>query len=394
MKEMKYNAEERIMSWKQFRELANMHSNNCISIYIPTYRSGEPVDSGEGQLRLKNSLQAVRKILQERGLNSREAKGIIGPIEELLDETHFWRNQSDGLAVFSNGESMQYFNLPVHFDEQIYISDHYLLLPVIPYFNDNGIFHLLPLSLQMVRLYECSRHSLSEIITEGETPGRLEDVVGYDFEQSSLQHRSGQGGTEGAMYHGQGAGKDDKPKETEKFLRAVDAAVMNLLGDDKAPLVLACVDEHYSLYKEITNHPALFGEHVSGNPDESDILTLHEKAWSLVEGHFREQREKRKKEFQDQSATGKAVTDIRKIIPAAVDGRIDTLFIEEGKDLFGVYDETKRKIELAEPGNRSYQVSLFNLAAMNTLLKGGRVFLYSADDMPLQETEINALLRY
>ena len=124
------------------------------------------------------------------------------------------------------------------------------------------------------------------------------------------------------------------------------------------------------------------------------MLTLHEEAWSLVEGQFRKQREIRKKQFQDQSATGKAVTDIRKIIPAAVDGRVDTLFMEEGKDLFGIYDETKRKIELAEPGNRIYQVSLFNLAALHVLSKGGRVFLSGAEEMPFKDTEMNALLRY
>ncbi len=394
MNKMKEKVEDGIMSWKQFMELSNVHSNNCISIYFPTHRAGEPVDSGEGQLRLKNSLQSVNKILEERGINSREIQNIVGPVEELLDEIHFWRNQSDGLAIFSDGETMQYFTLPVHFDEQIYISDHYLLLPIIPYFNDDGIFYLLPLSLQMVNLYECSRHSITEIITKGETPERLEDIVGYDFEQTSLQHRSGQGGKEDVMYHGQGAGKDDKKKETEKFFRAVDAAVLKLLGDDKAPLVLACVDEHYSLYKKITSYSNLTDGHVSGNPDESEVLTLHEEAWSLVEDQFRKQRESRKKQFQDQSATGKAVTDIRKIIPAAVDGRIDTLFMEEGKDLFGIYDETKRKIELAEPGNRLYQVSLFNLAALHVLSKGGRVFLSSAEEMPIKETEMNALLRY
>ena len=38
--------------------------------------------------------------------------------------------------------------------------------------------------------------------------------------------------------------------------------------------------------------------------------------------------------------------------------------------------------------------SLFNMAATNTLIQGGRVFLDSQENMPFKETEINALFRY
>ncbi|MCA1747834.1 MAG: hypothetical protein LC655_09070, partial [Bacteroidales bacterium] len=221
-----------------------------------------------------------------------------------------------------------------------------------------------------------------------------EDVVGYDFEQKSLQHRSGQDGESGAMFHGHGAGKDDKGIEKEKFFRAVDEGVMKVLNDEKAPLLLACVDEYYPVYKKVTKYENLFETHISGNPDESEPLQLHEEGWLLVEDHFMQERKQKVKLLQDESAGAKASADIREIIPAAVDGRIDTLFIEEGKDLFGIYDLQKREVELAEPDDRLYHASLYNLAAVQTLIKGGRVFLAPAEEMPVQATELNALLRY
>ncbi len=390
-------SEDGLMTREQLLELAKVHDNDCVSIFMPTGRAGEAVDSGEGQIRLKNSLKGVKKILDEEGRSEKEKRAVLDPVEALLDNLQFWRNQSDGLAIFAKKEEMHVFTLPVHFNERIYVRDHYYLLPVMPYFNDDGIFYLLSLSMQHVHLYECSRHFIEEIAVDDLAPGRLEDVVGYDFEQKSLQHRSGQEGEGRAIFHGHGAGKDDKGIEKEKFFRAVDEAVLKVLkvlNDETPPLVLACVDEYYHDYKKVTKYENLFDTPISGNPEEFEPLQLHDEGWLLVEDHFMQERRQKAKLLQDESAGAKASTDIREILPAAVDGRIDTLFIEEGKDLFGVYDLQKREVELAEPDDRLYHASLYNLAAVQTITKGGKVFLAPTEEMPIQATEINALLRY
>lgn len=393
-KEKTYSIENGLMTRDEFTELAQAHGSNCVSIFIPTERAGGPVDAGEGQIRLKNSLKEVRKTLEEKDLNAKEIGEILQPVEALLEKDQFWRNQSDGLAIFANGKEMNYYTLPVHFRQQNYVSDHFYMLPVIPYFNDDGRYFLLSLSAQHVGLFECTRHTITEIEVDDLTPGRLEDAVGYDYEEKTLQNRTGQGGESGAMFHGQGSGKDDKKVETEKFFREVDEGVMKVLNDKKAPLVLACVDEYYPIYSKVTSHPNLFEDHVSGNPDESDPLLLHEESWLLVEDVFKKERRKKAEDLQNKSAGKKASTDVREIIPAAVDGRVDTLFIEEGTDLFGVYDLEKRNVELAEPGDRMYHASLYNLAAVNTLLNSGQVFLSEEEEMPMKETELDALLRY
>jgi len=394
MKEKVYSAENGLMTRDEFMKLAEAHNTNCVSIYIPTERAGGPVDAGEGQIRLKNSLKEVREILEEKDLNKKEIAMILDPVEALLDEVQFWRNQSDGLAIYADGEHTEYFTLPEHFRQQTYVSDHFYMLPVIPYFNDDGKYYLLALSAQNVGLYECTRHTITEIDVSDVTPGRLEDTVGYDYEDKSLQNRTGQGGDSGAMFHGQGSGKDDKGVETEKFFREVDQGIRKVLNDEKAPLVLACVDEYYPVYKKVSSWPNLFDEHVSGNPDESDPLLLHEESWLLVEEEFRKERQEKAERVQQESAGKKASTDVREIIPAAVDGRIDTLFIGERADLFGIYDMEQRRVELAEPGDRMYHASLYNLAAVNTFKNSGQVFMSPGEEMPIGETELDALLRY
>lgn len=394
MEKTKYSNDSGLMTHKQLLELAGAHGRNCVSIFIPTERAGGPVDTGQGQIRLKNSLKELNNILEEEGLSAKEKRVILDPVKELLDDDQFWRNQSDGLAIYTDGKEMQTFTLPVHFRQQTYVRDHYYMLPVIPFFNDDGIFYILSVSMQHVKLYECSKHFIEEVVVEDLTPGRLEDVVGYDYEQKSLQNRSGQGGDSGAMFHGQGSGIDDKGMEKEKFFRAVDAGVMKVLKDEKAPLVLACVDEYYPVYQKVTSYGHLFDENISGNPDELDPLELHEDGWFLVEGYFRKTRAEKSQSLRNSSAGHKASSDLREIIMAAVDRRIDTVFIEEEKDLFGIYDMEQRSIELAEPGERSYQASLYNLAAVHTLLNGGEVFIVDDGEMPMEGSELNALFRY
>lgn len=384
-----------LLSVKKFRQLAGVHDTNCISIYLPTERAGQQVDQKHSQLRLKNNLKDLRSALRKKGLNQSEIKEILNGPEGLLEDVHFWRNQSDGLALFLNGFEMQFYSLPLHFESRTTVADHFYLLPLIPLFNDDGRFFLLELSLSKVDLFECSRHSITEVFIEDLTPEKLEDVVGYDYRDKSLQHRSGQGGEAGAMFHGQGSGKDDTKMETEKFFRAVDAGLMKLLHNENVPLVLACVDHHHALYREITGYQNLFEKHISGNPDNADPLLLHEEAWLMVEDHFRDKRESKKKQLQDLSAGGRTTRKIGDIVPASVEGRIDTLFIQDGKDLYGVYDRTRRSVITEnEAGDRSYRASMYNLAAVSTIQNGGQVFLAEADEMPLKDTEIQALLRY
>ena len=382
-----------LMSEKQFRELYNSHDDNCISIYIPTFRAGEDVDNRGGQLRLKNLLKKVTDVLKGKKMNEKEIRHILDPAYHLLDEVHFWRNQSDGLAIFLHQGNMNYYTLPVHFEEYIYIADHFYILPLIPLFNDDGRFYILALSLKHVRLYECSRHAIAEIVTDDIVPGRLEEIVGYDHEDKSLQFRSGQGGDAGAMFHGQGAGKDDKQQEIIKFFRAIDEGIMKVLNEEDAPLILACIDHYYPMFKKVTDYNNLYHENISGNPDDEDQVLLHEKAWMMVEDYFKQRRRDKTERIRQLSDDVRASTSIKEIVPASVDGRIDTLFIKRGHDRYGLYDPQKRMV-IEDGQTNMWQVSLFNMAAVKTLQTSGRVYLSDKEEMPLKFSEINALMRY
>jgi hypothetical protein len=377
----------------EFRELVRVHDAHCITIYLPIERAGQKADQNHARIRLKNCLKEIRSKLETVGLNKDKKNNYLEPVDNLQEDVHFWRYQSDGLAIFLHGQNLSFYTLPIRFKEQTYLSDHFYLLPVIPFFNDNGKYLLLLLSRQSVRLFEGSRDFITEITIQDLVPGKLEDVVGYDYREKSLQHRSGQGGEAGAMFHGQGSGKDDREVELKKFFRAVDTGLMKILKKEDAPLIVACVEEYYPLYREITEYKNLFEVHLSGNPENEDPLWLHEESWNLVKEYFRGERRSKVEQIQDKSARGRTSWEAEEIIPASIDGRVDTLFIQKGTDMYGIYDDMERRVIVGHP-DRIREVSLFNMAAIHTIRNRGRVFLAPPGEMPLKETQINALLRY
>ena len=268
-----------------------------------------------------------------------------------------------------------------------------VVLPMNAIFNDDGLCYILNLSLNQVKLYECTRHSIAEIIIDDLAPEKLEDTVGYDFREKSLQFRTGQGGAEGALYHGQGAGKDDKEHEIKKFFRAVDKGILKILANENAPLVLACVDHYYPLYAGITGYKKLFEKNIKGNHQETDPLMLHEHAWVLVENHFQQHRLEIAEHIRDLSATARTSFDLNDIIKASVDGRTEALFLNPRMDRFGMYDKVNRSL-IIDDNPASQHASLFNLAAVQTCLLGGKVFLVDHDeDVPLKGTRIKTLFR-
>ncbi len=125
--------------------------------------------------------------------SKRRIHASLRKLEELLNDDHFFRYQSDGLAIYLQGSEMSYFTLPVHFEPGLYMADHFYLIPVLPFFNDDGTFYLLALSQKKATLYEGSRHFFTEIILDEVAPDSLEDAVSKENQEKSLQFRSAGG---------------------------------------------------------------------------------------------------------------------------------------------------------------------------------------------------------
>ncbi|MFW6224215.1 MAG: hypothetical protein ACOC4R_01010 [Bacteroidota bacterium] len=382
-----------IIPESKVKELAQVHEPQCVSIFIPTQREGKEVNENQPQIMLKNSIQDLEKDLDAVGMKPREKEAFLKPLWDLQEDGLFWRHQSDGLAIFRNHNRFEYYTLPVHFDPAYYFNEHFYLLPVMPMFNNDGFFYILSLNLQHVKLYEASAHTIGEIYIEDLVPQRLEDAVGYDYEETTLQNRPAEGHLQNFATHGHGAGKDDIDHEVRTFLYAVNDGLMKILNDQKAPLVLVIDDQHIGEFSRICKYKFLHDDHARVNPRDLDMYKIHELGWDRVKDYFHKHLEQQKKEFNDKSATGYTSDDIYHILPAALDGQIKALFLQKEYDRFGIYDHENRELRL-DSEHTYANSSLVNQAAVYTFLNQGKVYQLDADEMPVPGTQINALYRF
>ncbi|HEX2970208.1 MAG TPA: hypothetical protein VHO46_14010 [Bacteroidales bacterium] len=374
--------------------LSQYHNKTCISIYIPTHRLGVETLKGQDSINLKNQLRKIRNKLSSQGLNSREIEKLVNPVLSLIDDTDFWRHQSEGLAVFVSEDVFEKYTVPVPFAEFNYLSSSFYLKQLFPLFNDYGHFFLLTLKKDDVKFFEGNKYGLTEINVEGLVPSRLEDSVGYDFEQKQIQFRTQLGGNKPGSFHGHGESEARDKNELLVFFREIDKGIMSKLHDQQEPpLILCCLDYFYPVYREACTHKNLFPKFISGNPTDFDTRSLHIKAWEALEPYFMQGFLSRKERYLIGIDKGKASSNIREIVPAAVSGKIDTLFLEKNTDIFGIYDPSTGGISIQEEQSTAGE-SLLNLAAKKVFEQGGAVYLLEKHHMPDGSSEVNALFRY
>lgn len=195
------------------------------------------------------------------------------------------------------------------------------------------------------------------------------------------------------MFHGHGAGKDDKKDEILKFFRAVNNGVMKELHDKKAPLILAAVDYLIPIYEEANDYKYIHDKHITGNPEYADLMVLHEKAMQLLEDQLNADKKNKKESFEQALSNKKASYAEREIVPAAINGRIDTLFIRNRESLWGVYDKETNSINTDDRQTLNNS-DLLNIAAIQTILHNGNVYLTDPEEMPESTSKLNAILRF
>lgn len=382
------------ISIEKLKELAQVQEPCCISIFMPTHKAGQEVNEGLDPKNLKNHIKSIHQKLKAYPLKKeKEIEEIIDPLHRLLEDTLFWKHQSDGLAIFRNRKQFDVYTLPLPFDPFIYVNDHFYPMPLIPYINDDCRFYLLCLSLGNIKMYEGFPHQIKELEVKELLPEKLEEVVGYDYREKNLQFRTGQTGREQTMFHGHGKGKEDAQTEILKFFKAVNNGVMKIVHDKKIPLVVATVDHLMPLYQKTNDYKYLYDGFIAGNPENEPPEVLHKKARALLKNYSNQEKDEKLTAFKQMLSSHKASSIEDEIISAAINQRVDTLFVRKREELWGSYDNENNRV-LKPDKTHGHGSCLLNMTAMNVILNNGKVFLTEPEDMPEPATKLNAIFRF
>lgn len=378
---------------EELRELVQKQGGPCVSIFMPTFRAGTEVQ--QNPIRLKNLLRESEQQLVSLGARQPEARELLGPAHGLLADGNFWRRQADGLAVFIASDVFRTYSLPIHFDELSVVTDRFHVKPLLRVLAEDDRFFVLALSQKELRLLECSRFGVSVVELEG-VPKSMDEALKYDDPQRRLQFHTGTqgrgGGKRSALLHGQGVGVDDTKSNIWRYCLMIDDGLHNLLREERAPLILAGVDYLLPIYREANGYPHLVENCITGNPDVLSADELHARAWEIVQPHFKQGQEEAMAKYLRLAGTGLASGDVREIVPAAVFGRVESVFLPVGKQIWGSFDAQQNEVILhqeVQPGDQD----LLDLVAIQTFTNGGAVYVVEPEQIPNKQSAA-AVFRY
>ena len=363
--------------------IIDQSQDRSISIFMPTHKTGEEIQ--QDPIRLKNLLRDVEKELSEMGLKRDEIEALLEEPRKLLDQPQFWQHGDKGLALFMTEDYFEYFRVPLDFEPQYLIDNHFLITPLLPMITLEGTYCILALSRRNIRLLKATRDTVAQFRLE-DTPTSMDEFQQYDDYKKSLSTAPGGGG-----FHGWGDVEFDQ-KQVENFLKLVENRVTEILGRRNDPLIMAGTDQAISLYRKVNHYARLLEPAITGNPDPKTNEEIRDEGWEIIKSYFLEEMYQDMERYGNLTGTDKQSENLTKIVEGAYYGKVDSLFIPIGERQWGRFDRENEVVQLSnERGNGEHD--LINVAAIKTLSQGGDVYALMKEEMP-NNAEIAAIFRY
>jgi hypothetical protein len=380
-----------VLSRDELELLIQQPRSTCVSLYMPTHRSGP--ETQQDPIRLKNLIRRAEEGLVGTGIRHRDASEVLHPARELIDDEAFWRHQSGGLALFLRAEWFRCYRLPLDLEELVVVSDRFHVSPLLPLLTGDGRFFILAMSENESRLLSGTRSTVHLVNVPG-LPSGVKDALRYDEPQRELGSHAAERGGPGArvVVHGQGIGAEVQKERLGRYLRAVDGALRPSLREQQAPLVLAGVEHVRAMYRDFNTYPHLLEAGISGSPDRASSEELHTRAWALVGPLFARDRDDAVAAYRGALGTGRASDGLDEVLTAAEAGRVDVLFVPTGTRVLSATNGSAGSAR-ADGEQELGGPDLIEQAVVRTMLNGGTVYAIPEGEMP-NRAEVAALFRF
>jgi hypothetical protein len=366
-----------------------------VSIFMPTHHAGG--ENPQDPIRLRNLMRQAEEKLVARGLRSAEVRTLLAPAESLYTDNLFWRQQGDGLALFIESKTFFYYRLPLHMIDEVGIGTRFYIKSLVSLISECGWFYVLSLSRHENRLLQCTATG-SIRVNLGDIPKNMPDSLHYVTPEDRMQFHvapqvgGSNFGTTTAIQTGEGSRPNYDKRNIMQYFEQVSKGISRILKDEKAPMVLSAVDYLHPLYQSANNYRNLLPEGILGNPDGASDDTLREQAWTIVRPYFNKLERDAVGEFNKSAGTGLTAIGLEEVVPAARSGRIRFLFVSEGSQQWGIYDESTNKVEI-HPQTKSGDDNLIDLAVYYAINHSGSIFVMKPDKMPAG-SQVSAVLRF
>jgi len=384
---------EGVITKDLLKELYAFRAPHCITLILPTHRSGMEVNEQVDNIAFKNMLQDLILQLQEKQMTPPEIEKLLEPGFELLREDPFWRNLTEGLIVFIAEGFFKYIKLPYTPAQEMLVSDAFYLLNLLPLLNENDnareVFWLLVIRRDKTTLYKADAYGMREE-TAPELPENITAVMAFpNGDQETITDESGVNAPTAEVIT---AGRPEK-KIVDLYVRKIDEVLQKIItGSNAWPLVLAGQMDLLQAFRRVSQYSNTIEATFEMEEEYIDSRKLYTLARQTIHELLEQKRREKLEAYYNNTTTGLTTSIPADVIAAAHYSQIRTLFVRKGTHIWGTFDEVNSIADIHDTRQENDDC-LVERAAVQTILRGGEVFILDDEQMP-KEAVLAALLRF
>ncbi len=368
-------------------DLFSITTKPCLSLYLPTHRT-QP-ERRDDQTRYRQLVRHLNDSL-EMAYDSDEVTALMMPFRQLERDDTFWNTRRQGVAIFRAPGVFITQHLDRSVPEIAVVAENFHVKPLFRLLQTLEDYHVLCLTRESAQLFVGNRDGLEEVTFPTGPLLLINEILGDELSEPGFS-RSNSGGTMRIVPHT--TIEDEVDKDTERFFRPVDRIVMEIASRPTGlPLVVASLPEQSALFHRISKNPCLVDGSVIVNPFGIEARELVSRAWAAMQPHLIEESQTLIEAYEEAAGHAEGVDGIFAIAEAAVQGRIDTLFVEDSRELPGKIDEDTGKVVFDDLVMPDVNDLLDDIARI-VLRHSGTVIVLPSDVMPTT-TGAAAILRY
>lgn len=286
--------------------LKDIRAEHCITIIMNTHRT-KP-DYLKDELALKNHIKEVESRLMA-DMTKGDAAEIIGKLSALAKQIDHSRNL-DSLLIFVNHDVAEYSRLPIKVVDRVIIDDTFATRDLVRSIHDQSHYYILVLSQEKGRLIEALN---DQVIKEFGAPFPMENTQFLTRDKAEY------------------AVDAKHTNLIAEFFNRVDKEVNAVRNKNPLPVLLCTVEENYGQYLKVADHKERFYKTVlNKNKISEKAQDIVMEASKMIEDYNDKMNNERKSELMTAVSENKFLSDTNEIWKAISEGKIQTLFIEEG----------------------------------------------------------------
>ncbi|WP_426437408.1 hypothetical protein [Bradyrhizobium genosp. P] len=381
---------------EEFRELAQLRAEFCISLYMPTSRPGEKADSN--RTLCKDLAKEALAQLREAGAGKRVIEAFERRFEQLAGGEHdpdqdkvrqrqrakpdesnwFWHHQGNGLAVLAVPEMLRTFRLAETPKPLAEVADRLHLTPLLRAMTSRHDAFVLALAEESVRLIHVFANFPPLRVPLPELPKNAEEAT----HRPSFHVRAPRGHLQNL---------EGEKVLLHQYVEKVDRAVRDALRGRTAPLILAAVEPLASMFRAVCDYPEFAEQVIEGNPDRFTDAELEDRAIPILD-HLTAREVSDWIARYEELKPLRATTDVSYAAHAATAGAIEQLLVDFDAIVPGLVSDIDGSVTYAASDDAEVY-SVVDEVARRALCTGARVLAASREQLP-ERAPLTAILRY